>query len=147
MASVCPSMVIVPAVASIWSSTASSADCAAGVRSDLANSNNTSLGSLISTGVSVPAPSGPVLAQIKVLTYGSGPRGPVSTGSSLRAGDPAASIGTSTGCSTLVMNHSDVVSSGGAVNTAVMVAADPGAISSYWLSLTRPSNPSASCTS
>ena len=39
------------------------------------------------------------------------------------------------------MNQSFVASGGGAVNTAVMVAADPGAIFSYWLSLTRPSKP------
>ena len=38
----------------IWSSTPSSAACAAGVRSDLPNSNSTSLGSLISMGASSP---------------------------------------------------------------------------------------------
>ena len=37
IASVCPSIVIVPVLESIWESTSSSADCAAGVRSDLAN--------------------------------------------------------------------------------------------------------------
>ena len=44
------------------------------------------------------------------------------------------------------MNHSDVVSSGGAVKTAVMVASEPGAMFSYWFSLTLPFKPSP-CTS
>ena len=39
------------------------------------------------------------------------------------------------------MNQSFVASCGGAVNTAVIVVAEPGPISSYSLSLTRPSKP------